>query len=151
MKKLTIFIFLIITISLLHSLNVENDIILRGKEMVGTPYQYGGMTPKGFDCSGLVQYLYTPYLPDLPRISSHMASYGPKVDRSELKMGDLVFFATGSSPTKITHVAIYVGQNSILHAISYGANKGVRVTPLSSKYWNNRYVGAVRVLPELTD
>lgn len=70
------------------------------------------------------------------------------MDRSELRAGDLVFFATGTTPGAITHVAIYMGQDSIIHAISNGPNRGVNVTPLSGGYWERRFAGARRVLPD---
>ncbi len=109
----------------------------------------GGISPSGFDCSGFVNYLYKPFVPALPRISSQIADFGHAISRDSLIPGDLVFFATGSSSSRITHVAIYIGQDSLLHAISNGPDRGVTITSLSARYWKNRYYSAARVLPEM--
>ena len=132
----------------LHSLEVYSDIIRPGQSLVGIPYRSGGESPEGFDCSGLVTYLYKQYVPALPRVSRQMAQFGKPVDRNSLTPGDLVFFATGSDSSTVTHVAIYIGQDSLLHSISNGPDRGVTITPLSSRYWTRRYHNASRVLIE---
>ena len=76
-----------------------------------------------------------------------MVSFGAPVNRSEIRPGDLVFFATGPDPSIVSHVAIYIGQDSIIHAISDGPERGVTITPLSARYWRSRYHSARRVLP----
>jgi len=141
--------FLIMAVSNVCSLDILEDIIRPGESLVGTPYRSGGTTPSGFDCSGFVLYLYNKYSPGLPRISSQMADFGTPVSRSDVLPGDLLFFATGSSSALITHVAIYIGQNSILHAISNGPNRGVSITNLSARYWNKRYFSAVRIFDKV--
>lgn len=146
MKKILFlqFLFLLI-ISNVFSLDIYKDIIQPGQALVGTSYRNGGTTPSGFDCSGFITYLYKKYVPGLPRVSRNMAGFGEPVRRSSIIPGDLIFFATGSSPG-ITHVAIYIGQNSIIHAISNGPNRGVTITSLSARYWQSRYYSAARIV-----
>ncbi len=127
---------------------LESLIIRPALELVGSSYASGAVGPDRFDCSGFVNYLYKPYLKTLPRTSRDMAGTGRPVDRSALIPGDLVFFATGSSPGRVTHVAIYIGQNSLVHAISNGPERGVVITGLSSRYWDRRYHSSRRVLSD---
>ncbi len=127
---------------------LEPLIIRPALELVGSSYASGAAGPDRFDCSGFVNYLYKPYLQALPRTSRDMAGTGKPVDRSELMPGDLVFFATGSSPGSVTHVAIYIGQDSLVHAVSNGPERGVIITGLSTRYWDRRYHSSRRVLPD---
>jgi peptidoglycan endopeptidase LytE len=104
---------------------------------LGTPYVWGGTTPKGFDCSGFVRYVYQQNGMELPRTSGNMYnSIGTPV--TNLQSGDLVFFADRKT---IDHVGIYIGNNKFISA----ASKGVRIDSLSSQ-WGNKYVGAKRVI-----
>ena len=146
MKKiLLLFILFLVIISNTFSLDIYKDIIQPGQALVGSSYRNGGVSPSGFDCSGFITYLYKKYVPGLPRVSRTMAGYGEPVKRGSIIPGDLIFFATGSS-SGITHVAIYIGQNSIIHAISNGPNRGVTITSLSARYWQSRYHSAVRIV-----
>lgn len=146
MKKILFLIFiLLIVLSSSFALDIYKDIIQPGQSLVGSSYRNGGISPSGFDCSGFITYLYKKYVPGLPRVSRTMAGFGEPVRRNSIIPGDLVFFATGSS-SGITHVAIYIGQNSIIHAISNGPNRGVTITSLSARYWQSRYHSAVRIV-----
>lgn len=113
-----------------------------GKEYIGTPYQFGA--PAGvtyaFDCSSFTQFLFKGLNVQLPRTSVAQASVGKKVDKGSLSMGDLVFFNTNGK--SISHVAVYAGNNKIIHS----ASQGVAITSLSSSYWAKKYVTARRVL-----
>jgi len=114
-----------------------------GKDFIGTPYQFGaaaGIT-SAFDCSSFVQYIFQGAGVKLPRTSSSQASVGEKVDKGYLSVGDLVFFKTGDSG--ISHVAIYAGNNKMLHASS---SQGVTISNMNSSYWKKAYVTARRVL-----
>lgn len=88
-----------------------------------------------------------PYVEDLPRVSRDMARFGTAISRSELSPGDLVFFATTSARGVVSHVAIFIGQDSIIHAISDGPNRGVHITSLNARYWRTHFHSAARVLP----
>jgi cell wall-associated NlpC family hydrolase len=121
-----------------------NSVLMRAISLVGTPYRYGGNTPEGgFDCSGLVNYVYRDMLAlRLPRSSRELASLqGPRLSPDRLAPADLVFFGTGGS---VSHVGIYVGEGRFVHAPSSGGT--VRLDRLDGPYWREHYSGARRVL-----
>lgn len=107
----------------------------------GAPYRFGGEDPSGFDCSGLVQYVYQQHGVAMPREVRDQFRVGKRVDRSQLEPGDLVFFSTVAPGA--SHVGIIIGGDQFVHAPS---ERGVvRVETLSSQYWASRFVGAKRV------
>lgn len=121
------------------------SILRRAMALLGTPYRWGGSSPDaGFDCSGLVGYVFRTALGiELPRVSREMASQTSSQlikDRSALVAGDLVFFGRKG---RVDHVGIYVGDGRFLHAPSTG--KDVRTDTLLSGYWGNKFVQARRV------
>jgi len=121
-----------------------NAVLMRALGLVGTPYRYGGNTPEGgFDCSGLVTYVYRDMLDlRLPRTSRQLASArGERVDGDQLAAADLVFFGSGED---VSHVGIYVGEGRFVHAPSTGGT--VRLDRLDGAYWSDHYRGALRVL-----
>ena len=121
-----------------------NAVLIRAISLVGTPYRYGGNTPEGgFDCSGLVNYVYRDMLDlQLPRTSRDLAAWqGPKIDPERLTTADLVFFGNGG---QVSHVGIYVGEGRFVHAPSTGGT--VRLDHLDGSYWRQHYSGAKRVL-----
>ncbi len=121
-----------------------NSVLMRALGLVGTPYRYGGNTPdSGFDCSGLVSYVYRDVLDlQLPRTSSQLASVqGPRIDPDRLATGDLVFFGSRGN---VSHVGIYVGEGRFVHAPNSGGT--VRLDYLDGSYWRDHYTGAKRVL-----
>lgn len=122
-----------------------NDILFRAISLVGTPYRYGGNTPKsGFDCSGLVDYVFRTVAGiALPRTADEISRMrAQKVRRSQLESGDIVLFHTEGR--RIGHVGIYVGKGRFVHAPNTGGT--VRLDYLDSSYWNKHYAGARRVL-----
>lgn len=127
------------------SAGAANDILFRAIGLVGTPYRWGGNTPAGgFDCSGLVDYIYrTAARIKLPRTSHDMAAMdGRKVRQmTQLASGDLVFFDIDGA---ISHVGVYVGKGRFVHAPNEGGT--VRLDYLDATYWHERYAGAKRVL-----
>ncbi len=121
-----------------------NAVLMRAISLVGTPYRYGGNTPEGgFDCSGLVNYVYRDMLDlKLPRSSRELADWqGPRIAPERLTSGDLVFFGSGGG---VSHVGIYVGEGRFVHAPSTGGT--VRLDHLDGHYWRHHYSGAKRVL-----
>ncbi len=119
-----------------------SNILLTAKKYLGVRYVYGGESPKGFDCSGFVQYVFEKHGISLPRSSSQQATVGVKVSKSQAKPGDLVFFNTGGG-RGISHVGIYLGSNKFIHA---SQNDGITITSLGSSYYAPRLVTIKRVL-----
>ena len=111
--------------------------------MIGIPYRFGGSSAEtGFDCSGFVRAIYQDTVGHLlPRRAAEQAKATHKIDKKELKPGDLVFFNT--MRRTFSHVGIYVGDGQFIHAPSKG--KTVRVESMNSKYWAKRFNGARRV------
>ncbi|SFL70726.1 C40 family peptidase [Pseudomonas sp. NFACC46-3] len=124
----------------------SSNVLSRAVNVLGTPYRWGGSSPsKGFDCSGLVKYAFNDATFDLPRTSNAMAAgHGEKVERKDLKPGDLIFFKLKSR--RVNHVAIYLGNDRFIHAPRRG--KSVSIDTLNKPYWNTHYVVAKRVLPK---
>ncbi|AMV09742.1 C40 family peptidase [Geobacillus sp. G4] len=116
-------------------------LIIEAKKLIGTPYRYGGTTPKGFDCSGFVYYTHKKVGVTLPRTSREMYKKGTYVNKSQLQPGDLVFFDTSKQTKGVSHVAIYIGNNQVIHAVS----RGVKIDSLNSSYWKTKYIGAKRL------
>ncbi|MBN8264655.1 MAG: C40 family peptidase [Xanthomonadales bacterium] len=117
-------------------------VLQRAFALLGTPYRWGGSSPDGgFDCSGLVGYVFRSIGIDLPRVSRAMANEGvPITDRTALAEGDLVFFGRRG---RVDHVGIYVGDGKFLHAPRTG--RDVTVSSLTSGYWAQKYMEARRV------
>ncbi|WP_420007479.1 C40 family peptidase [Xanthomonas sacchari] len=120
------------------------SVLKRAMALLGTPYRWGGEDTEGFDCSGLVGYVFRTALGiELPRVSREMAREANAQlikDRDALAPGDLVFFGRKG---RVDHVGLYVGEGRFLHAPSRG--KDVRVDTLTSGYWGEKFVQARRV------
>lgn len=117
---------------------------MRAIGLVGTPYRYGGNTPHGgFDCSGLIGYVFRDAAGlALPRTTRELSARpGPKLDAAQLISGDLVFFASRAG---IDHAGIYVGEGRFVHAPSSGGT--VRLDSLHARHWQERFAFGRRVL-----
>ncbi|MEJ2804112.1 C40 family peptidase [Comamonadaceae bacterium PP-2] len=111
-----------------------SDLAIHALGLVGTPYRYGGNTPEGgFDCSGLINYVYRSRAGVAPpRTVSQLSAFGGAIDAGELRTGDLVLFGRGTP----WHAGIYVGQGRFVHAPSTGGT--VRLDRLDSTYWSRQ-------------
>jgi len=112
---------------------------------LGVPYTWGGDKPDdGFDCSGLVLFVFRKVAGlELPHRARLQRRLGKPVASAQLQPGDLVFFNTLGNPA--SHVGIYIGEQRFVHAPSRGAK--VRVDRLDNRYWARRYTGARRYVP----
>ena len=111
--------------------------VLSALSLLDTPYRYGGREPStGFDCSGLVQYVFNQESSSpVPRRTSDQASASRRVSRSQLRPGDLVFFNTLGAPN--SHVGIYIGKQQFINAPSSGGR--VRIDSLDNPYFAKRF------------
>jgi peptidoglycan DL-endopeptidase CwlO len=112
-----------------------SDVVSIAMDYLGVPYVWGGSSPKGFDCSGLVVYVYRKVGISLPHSSRLQFGYGRPVARDDLQPGDLVFFHN-----PISHVGIYIGEGQMINAA--GTGKGVRIDDV----WASSYYGACRII-----
>lgn len=110
---------------------------------IGTPYRFGGGSPKGFDCSGLVQFAHAGAGVDVPRTTVDQWRQGRPVSRRQLMPGDLLFFELGWRKSR--HVGVYIGGDDFVHAPSSG--KRVGYASLDNPYWNTHFAGARSFLP----
>lgn len=118
---------------------INERVVEEAKKYLGVPYVWGGTTPEGFDCSGLVQYAYKQLGIHISRTSYTQVNDGRAVSKEELKAGDLVFFANKTQG--VHHVAMYIGDGNIIHAPYTG--DVVKVIPLSDR---NDYYSARRIV-----
>jgi len=110
------------------------------KSLVGVPYQFGGSSLHGMDCSGLVQYAYREVGVNVPRTVATQQRNAFPVSLAELQAGDLLFFRLGGR--QVSHVGIYIGDEQFIHAPRTG--KRVSITRLNDNYWKKRLTGAGR-------
>lgn len=104
-------------------------------QQVGVPYRYGGRSPAGFDCSGLVQYSYQRAGHSLPRTTGQLWDSTTRINRADLRPGDLIFFSING---KMQHVGMYIGEDEFVHAPSSGRH--VSVGSLSTTYYDRAFL-----------
>lgn len=117
----------------------HNKAISTAKKQIGTKYKWGGITPSGFDCSGLVKYSFKKAGKTVPRTAAELYKKGKK--SKKLTRGDLMFYAPNKA-SKPTHVSIYMGKNQMIHSAS---SKGVSIASTKNTYWKPKYIGAKRL------
>ena len=120
-----------------------SDIVAYAEKYLGVPYRHGGSTPDGFDCSGYTQYVMGHFGGSLPRTAASQYSSGERIDKSQLRPGDLVFFKPSANSSSISHVGIYVGGGKFIHSPQPGEN--VKISDLSTSYNREHYYGSARV------
>ncbi|WP_033543279.1 C40 family peptidase [Planococcus sp. CAU13] len=135
-------VFLILpTLPTATEASTSNQLVATAKQYLGVPYKWSGTTPSGFDCSGYVQFVFAKNGVSLPRTTGEMFNTGTSVSKSNLQVGDLVFFNT--SGKGVSHVGIYIGSNNFIHSSS---SKGIMVSSINDPYyWGSKYIGAKRV------
>ncbi|MDE6007006.1 MAG: C40 family peptidase [Muribaculaceae bacterium] len=121
-----------------HTSKVRKKLVQEAATWIGTPYKYGGIDRiDGTDCSGFVLMVYKNIIGEkLPRNSAKQAEFCIPIDATDIKAGDLVFFATGKDPHKVSHVGIVLDDENFIHA---STSKGVVVSKLSSNYYIQRF------------
>lgn len=120
-----------------------NDIANAARQYLGVQYIWGGSDPSGFDCSGLVSYVYGKAGIQLPRTSYNQITVGASVSPDKLRPGDLVFFDTDRSKKGPDHVGIYLGGGKFVHAPRPG--QGVKISSLADSYYMDRWMGGRRI------
>jgi len=123
-----------------HESLLRQEIVRTAERFIGVPYQWGGESSiSGFDCSGLAMVVYQLNGLELPRTSREQWQAGQPIPSRDLRVGDLVFFATRGG-NKVSHVGIYTGGDTFLHAP--GRGNTIQTASLSSDYFKTRYLGA---------
>ena len=125
------------------ALTAGEEIVEYAKQYMGTPYVYGGASPSGFDCSGFVSYVLKNNGYDPTRTSYTLFDQYPHIEKTELQIGDLVFFSSSRS-WGAAHVGIYIGNNEFIHSSS--GSGYVKINNLDDNYYALHYVGAGRYL-----
>ena len=121
----------------------QGKIVQTARKFLGTPYRFGGMSPKGFDCSGYVAYVFKQSVgKDLPRRTTEQIKSGKAISPAKLGPGDLLYFWIEEQ--NIFHVGIYIGKDEFIHAPSSAGE--VSIQRLHDPYWNKRYRGSRRVI-----
>ena len=116
------------------------------RTLLGIPYRWAGADPaRGFDCSGLVYYVFNQLQVSIPRMQRDLFKSAEQVGKSDLQPGDLLFFNTFA---RLSHVGIYIGEGRFIHAPRRG--RDVSIESLDSKYYKGRYAGARRVMTNAT-
>lgn len=127
-------------VDLTNQSKVKSRLLSQYRDWKGTPYRYGGTSHKGVDCSAFVQNTFYSQLGyKLPRTTHTQIKAGSTVAKSDLKVGDIVFFKTGF---KSLHNGIYIGKSEFIHASS---SKGVTISSLDNQYWQKTYLTSIRV------
>lgn len=134
-----------------NSKSIGDLVIDEAMKHLGTPYRWGGKTPKGFDCAGFTRYVYSKFGVSLAPSAAPQYKTGVSVKREDLSKGDLVFFGGRHSSRSIGHVGIVVsadaqGGFTFIHASS---SKGITITSSSDAYYRSRYISACRLMDKV--
>lgn len=128
-------------INLTESQEIKKILYLQYQEWKSVGYKEGGMSKSGIDCSGFVRLTFhSKFGIDLPRSTDLQSSLGERIDRNNLRAGDLVFFKTGIFQR---HVGIFIEEKKFIHA---STQRGVILSELDEQYWSRTFWKAKRVL-----
>ncbi|MBR5152955.1 MAG: C40 family peptidase [Clostridia bacterium] len=114
------------------------------KQYLGVPYVYGGTSPRGFDCSGFMQYVYKQLGYNLNRVASAQMQNGVYISKENLAPGDLVGFYSSPGSGYVSHIGMYVGDGMMIHAPHTG--DVVKYTSIDGSYYGNRFAGGRRII-----
>ncbi len=136
-----------------HAQNKAEKIVQLAQKQLGKPYLFAGKSPQtGFDCSGLVYYVFTEFHYNVPRSSSEYRNFGKKIPVNRARKGDIILFTGYRDSLRIGHVGIITdvnGENiTFIHASSGKKHPGVISTELQESFYKKRFVGIVRVINE---
>lgn len=118
------------------------QMVAEAKKYLGTKYVWGGASPSGFDCSGLLLYVAKKFGIDLPHSAAQQATKGTAVDKANLQPGDMVFFKTDGSGN-VSHAGMYVGNGQFIHAPKTG--DVVKISNINDSYYQDKFAGARRM------
>lgn len=122
---------------------IVEELVKEASNWIGVPYNYGGMSQEGTDCSGFVMQIFVACTDiALPRNSRAQHEFCEIIAKEDLIPGDLVFFATGSDINRVSHVGFYIGNGEMIHASS---SRGVIISSLSQNYYTKRFHSAGRI------
>jgi murein DD-endopeptidase / murein LD-carboxypeptidase len=133
------------------SLFSSDSLVGLAKSLLGIPYQYGGRTPAGFDCSGFVNYVFSNFGIELPRSSPELAMVGMEIPIDSCRKGDIILFAGSNKATRpVGHAGIVITEGSeplkFIHSATSN-HRGIVITALDAfDYYKTRFVKVVRVL-----
>lgn len=127
------------------SSKVSNQVVRTAATQIGRKYKLGGESPRtGFDCSGLVYWSYKQHGIKVPRVTASQARIGQKINRQNLRVGDIVVFRTSNSPNGL-HTGLYAGKNSFIH--SPNSKSRVKIDSLTrGTYWGDHLLYGRRVV-----
>ena len=157
MKKLFLIFVLLVGVSAVplraqfllngvQSVTVADLVIDEAMKYIGTPYHWGGKSPKGFDCAGFTRYIYGKFDVVLPPSAAPQYRIGDKVDAADICKGDLVFYGGSGGGKAIGHVGIVTSVDSNGFSFIHAASNGIIISSSREPYYVKRYKGACRVV-----
>lgn len=128
----------------------QDNIIEFAQSFLGKPYIFGGTTPKGFDCSGFIHFVYKHFDVNVPRTSSSYSDFGREVNLEDCQKGDIILFTgTNYNRSVIGHVGIVISDQGkplrFIHSSSSGKHRGVTITEYQKSGYPKRYLGVRRI------
>lgn len=132
------------------SMSKVDSLLAFSRKFIGTPYRYGGTTPRGFDCSGFMVHIFSNFDVKLPRTATQQYNAHSTIKRDNLRRGDLVFFSSRSRDRRIGHVGVVIEEpkeaGGVYRFIHSSTSRGVIISKSTEPYYASRYVGACRVI-----
>jgi len=130
-------------------IEIQRDKVVNyAKKQLGVKYLYGGMSSKGFDCSGFTKYVFSHFGYDVPRVSRDYAKTGTKISVKNTKRGDILLFTGSNKHKRVTgHLGIVVSnKNSVIKFIHASSSRGIVISDLKIKYYQERILGARQII-----